>query len=70
MEQGAARRDRGPERYGNPRYSGLQEVNWEAIRHAVELIEAKEAVQIKNECWTVYRTESCIRIDVFLKERT
>jgi hypothetical protein len=26
------------------------------------------AKQVKNECWTVYKTESCIRIDLFNKE--
>lgn len=27
-----------------------------------------EVKQVKNDLWTVYKTESCIRIDLFHKE--
>lgn len=43
-------------------------INWEAIKDAVEMVYTGGAKQIKNDHWTVYDTESCIRIDLYKGE--
>lgn len=44
-------------------------IDWQPIKDAVGMVATGNAKQVKNEEWTVYATESCIRLDIFIKPK-